>query len=136
MNQQDQQRLALQARQIQQGMQKAQQDLQQVEQQLKMIKSTREGIEELSKKEEQDVIAPIGEGVYMPSEIKNTEKTLVEVGAGVVLEKTPDQAIITLGDRKDSLLDVKKKLKAQQKKLQRQYQQIAQQIQQQRQQSE
>jgi len=111
-------------------MQKAQQDLNQVNQQINNIEATREGIEELSKKEQQDIVSPIGAGVYMPSLAKNSGKLLVEIGSGIVVEKKPEQAIITLGDRKDNLMEAKNKLKARLKLLQRQYQQIAGQIQQ------
>ncbi len=128
MTQQEQQKMALQIRRIQQRMKKIQEDLQQVNQQINRIDSTREGIEEISEKKEQEIISPVGEGVYMPAEIKNTEKTLVEAGAGVVIEKTPKKAINTLGDRKDSLIEARKNLKAQLQKLQNQYKQMASQM--------
>ncbi|MFW5902815.1 MAG: prefoldin subunit alpha [archaeon] len=126
----EQQRMMLQVRRIQQGMQQTQQNLEQVNQQINNIERTREGIEELSEKEQQDIVSPIGAGAYMPSLIKDSGKLLVEIGSGIVIEKKPEQAIITLGDRKDNLLEAKNKLQARLRMLQKQYQQLASQIQQ------
>jgi len=49
-------------------------------------------IADFSKFEGNEIISSIGKGVHIPAEIKSKE-LLLEVGAGIVLKKTPEQAL-------------------------------------------
>lgn len=49
-----------------------------------------DGLEVLGKSGEKEILAPLGRKVYAKAE-KKDEKLFVEVGAGVVVRKTPDE---------------------------------------------
>lgn len=122
-NQQAQQQMASKVKQLEKQMQKLQQVTQQVQQSIEQVEETREGLGEISEGE-QNAMSPIGAGVYMGSKLEDTDKVLVEIGADLVMEKETSDAINYLGDRKDKLLEAKKRYQEQLKKIKQQYQQI------------
>lgn len=119
------QNVAMKIKQMEQQIQAVQKRQSQITQQISEIDATKDGVRELSNREEQDAITPIGKNVYAPSEIKNTNRVLVDVGYGIVLEKDSSKAVNILKDRKDKLLDAKKQVQNQLQQLQQQYQQLA-----------
>ena len=57
-------------------------------------------IEQLKKIEkETEMIFPIGGGTYINSKTKKPEKILIDIGAGIVTEKTYDEAIKKIDER-------------------------------------
>ena len=64
------------------------------------VKITIESIDEIVKSKS-DVIFPIGSSAYVTSENVGKKKILVEVGGGVVLDKTPEEAKKILNRRSD-----------------------------------
>ena len=46
-----------------------------------------------------EVLFPIGAGIFVTASAVKTEKMLVDIGAGAVLEKTPQETVITLEGR-------------------------------------
>ena len=57
-------------------------------------------IEQLKKIEkETEMIFPIGGGTYINSKTKKPEKFLIDIGAGIVTEKTYDEAIKKIDER-------------------------------------
>lgn len=69
---------------------------------LQEINIARSGLEALSKGG--NALAPMGAGLLMPIEIKK-DKVKVEVGAGVVVEKTVDEAKEVLNKREELIKD-------------------------------
>lgn len=130
---QQMQNLAVQAKRVENQASSLQQQMQQLNNKINMIESTREGIDELIQKDDQEVITPIGDDVYVQSKIRNSKKMLVNVGSGVVVEKKPSEATNILGDRKDMLIEARKKYQVQLQKLQKQYQNLVGQMQKMRQ---
>jgi prefoldin alpha subunit len=62
-----------------------------VQQQITELDEFSKTLEELEKNTEKEMLAPIGKGVYAKA-IRKDEKLFVEVGAGVMVRKTPDEA--------------------------------------------
>ncbi len=65
---------------------------------------------------------PVGGGVYVKGKTEDAQHVLMEVGAGVVLEKTVEEAKALLGERKKKLEEASVKL---QETLQRTVQKLA-----------
>ncbi len=66
------------------------------------IQSTIESIDEI-KKGAKDILFPLGSAAYTKGAIADRNKLIVEVGAGVALEKTSDEAKMILEKRKKEL---------------------------------
>jgi len=68
------------------------------------VQSTITSIDEI-KKGKKEMMFPIGAASYAPGKIDDTSKLVVEIGAGVAIEKTPDEAKEFLESRKKELED-------------------------------
>ena len=68
-------------------------------------------IEQLDKTEDgADILVPAGLGVFINASAKNTSKVLVDIGAGIITEKTVDNAIKKIDERIETLQENQKKL--------------------------
>ena len=69
------------------------------------IQSTIESIDEIKKgkKGANDILFPLGSAAYTKGAIADTNRLIVEVGAGAVVEKTSDEAKAILEKRKREL---------------------------------
>jgi prefoldin alpha subunit len=66
-------------------------------------RSAQEAIGALSSSSESDVLVPIGGGVLLPAKAPPARKLIVNVGANVALEKSPDSAKVFLQNRQAEL---------------------------------
>ena len=68
-------------------------------------------VEQLNKtKGVEDILVPVGLGVFINASTKDTSKILVDIGAGIVAEKTVDDAIEKIDGRIEALQENQKKL--------------------------
>ena len=68
-------------------------------------------VEQLNKtKGADDILVPVGLGVFINASTKDTSKVLVDIGAGIVAEKTVDDAIEKIDGRIEALQENQKKL--------------------------
>lgn len=69
------------------------------------IQSTIESIDEIKKgdKGTNDILFPLGSAAYTKGAVADKNKLIVEVGVGVALEKTSDEAKVILEKRKKEL---------------------------------
>ena len=68
-------------------------------------------VEQLDKtKGVDDILVPVGLGVFINASTKDTSKILVDIGAGIVAEKTVDDAIEKIDGRIEALQENQKKL--------------------------
>jgi prefoldin alpha subunit len=49
--------------------------------------------------ENSEILIPVGAGTFVNGSLKNTSNVLIGVGAGIVIEKTVDEAVIKLEER-------------------------------------
>jgi len=75
------------------------------------LESTIESVEEVQKSKE-EVLFPLGSSAYTFGKPK-VDKMIIEVGAGVALEKTPEEAVAVLKDRENEIENVLKNIQAQ-----------------------
>jgi len=76
-------------------------------------------LEKLSKvKKDVDMLLPIGGGAFIDATAKNPSKVLFEVGDGVVLEKTADEAAEKIGKRINDLQQTEERISSMAQQLQ------------------
>ena len=76
-------------------------------------------LEKLSKvKKDSDMLLPIGGGAFIDATAKNPSKVLFEVGYGVVLEKTADEAAEKIGKRINDLQQTEERISSMAQQLQ------------------
>lgn len=85
------QELLQKAMQLRQGSEEAEQQLNFIVQQISELEKFRTDLEELDKSKEKEIVASLGRGVFMKAD-KKDEKLFVEVGAGIMVRKTPAEA--------------------------------------------
>jgi len=89
-----------------------------LQQQLAQIQLSAQGLDDaivsleaLGKAEKNpEVLVPIGIGTYVFSEVKDTDRVLLGVGAGVSVERNREESIVTLRSRKGELEGVMKQV--------------------------
>ena len=86
---------------IEEEAQGLEENLQLVMTQLAELENFKESLEFLGKSREKEILSSLGKRVYMKSKIEDREKLFVEVGAGVVVRKTPED---TIGIVKEQIL--------------------------------
>ncbi|MBE8538626.1 prefoldin subunit alpha [Geoglobus acetivorans] len=76
------------------------------------LKRTLESLEFFEKAEgDVEALLNLGGGVFAYVDVKNSRKMLVDVGAGIVVEKEIKEAIETLNRKKESVEETEKKLR-------------------------
>ena len=88
--------------------------LQQLQEHLKTLETTEEGAE---------LYVPINAGIFMKAKTQKNDKVLLQVGAGVCVEKTPQEAQITIAKQIEQVLEVMTQLEGEVAKAQGQLQQ-------------
>jgi len=71
---------------------------------------TLENIKKINKDE--DVLLPVGSGAYIKSRIGNNEVALIDVGAGVIVEKPIPEAVLLLKARMNEIDSMRDKLQS------------------------
>jgi prefoldin alpha subunit len=83
-----QRELYMQAQMLEQATQQLQQRKTVLEKQLTEFRALKENLEGISKeKADSKMFSPLGSGVFVNSEIKDTSKVLVNIGSGIAIEK-------------------------------------------------
>jgi prefoldin alpha subunit len=86
------QQVMMQAQALDNRMKELQQNIEFIDSQVLELDTFKTDISKFSKFNGSEIISSIGKGIHVPSHIKGTE-LLVEVGSGIVLKKTPEQAV-------------------------------------------
>lgn len=76
-------------------------------------------------KEGTEILIPIGGGTFSFATVKDTKKILTEVGAGIVLEKNPDEANEILDRRIEDLQKNQEALSNMSKNIQQQLEEVS-----------
>jgi prefoldin alpha subunit len=100
------QSLVIEASELEQLVGETQQNLEFVNSQLAELESFQLSLEHMEKTKEKNLLAPIGKGVYVDSEIKDFN-LFVEVGAGIVIKKTIAQTLSVVEDQISKLKEAK-----------------------------
>ena len=68
-------------------------NLQFVDNQIAELENFKEGLLAFSQSEEKEMLSPFGKRVYIKTKVEDKDKLFVEVGAGVIVKKTPTETI-------------------------------------------
>ncbi|MEM1577444.1 MAG: prefoldin subunit alpha [Candidatus Pacearchaeota archaeon] len=86
------------------------QELRKIEEQYKMIDQSileitniKINLDEMKYNKEKEILANVGEGIFVKAEIKDKDKVFVNLGQGIVIETTIDEAKEILEKRIDEL---------------------------------
>ena len=75
-----------------------------VDERLAEIMISMQALEKLGKvKENEEVLSPLGSGTFVQSNIKDTDKVFVSLGAGVVVKEKREKAMTILKERQEEL---------------------------------
>ena len=106
----EKQRKLLTIRQLEQQITVLQREIENGRGALREMLMTTGSLERLSKdKGENNALIPLGSGAFVNAKIPELNKILVEVGAGVVVEKTTEEAITLINEKKEKLSNNLKK---------------------------
>jgi prefoldin alpha subunit len=75
--------------------------------------------------ENSDLLIPVGGGTFVNASLKNTSNVLIGVGAGIVVEKTIDEAVIKLDERINRIQENLEKMLALGQKIQSDAQELS-----------
>jgi prefoldin alpha subunit len=96
------QELFVQAQVLQEEFQKLEEHSEIIEKQILELNDFVNSLNHLSKTNEKEIIASIGKGVYVKTNLVEKE-LFVEVGSGILVKKTPQEAQIIIEDQLDKL---------------------------------
>lgn len=85
------------------------QQLQLTEQQMLSFQMLKSHLEEVSK-HKGEFLASIGSGVFMKSELLDNKNVLINVGSGVVIEKTVEGAKKIIVSQENKITDIRKEI--------------------------
>ena len=67
----------------------------------------------IAKSKEKEALSTIGKRVYLKTKIEDSSKLFVDIGAGVVLQKTPEETLRIVREQISGLQGAKKQLASQ-----------------------
>ncbi|MBX7077311.1 MAG: prefoldin subunit alpha [Methanobacteriaceae archaeon] len=82
-----------------------QQEIENVQQTIAEVNTLESTIEDMKKKDNVEALVPVGAGSFMNAEIKNDNKIVMSIGAGVAVTKNYDEAKETAESQKKQLED-------------------------------
>ena len=94
MNKQDMTQKYVEFQVLNQQIQQSQQQLQLMTQQVQELKALSQNVVEISKaKANSEMYTNLGVGVHLKSKVEDIKKLLVNVGAGILVQKTPEETL-------------------------------------------
>ena len=80
-----------------------------IDRQISELQSFQIHIGEIDKNKEKEILAPLGKGVFIKSEIKD-KKLFVDIGAGVLVRKSPKEAREVIEDQLRKLVEMSQEI--------------------------
>lgn len=105
--------ILLRATLIRQESEEVEKELEYIKEQINELEKFREALKFLEENGEKEILASVGKGVYLKSSREKNEKFFVEVGAGVLLRKTPKEAATIVNEQTIKFKEAKLQLTAQ-----------------------
>ncbi len=117
----------MQATQMQREYEELSQHLEIINQQIQELEQFGKQLTTMNGAKGKELLAPVGKGVYAKTSLVE-EKLLVQVGAGVMVKKTPDETRETIKGQLKRLLELKVQYSAKLDQIQNQLQQMVMQM--------
>lgn len=106
------QELLMRASALHQQSQELEQQLEFIEKQINELSDFSKSLSNLSKTSQSEILAPLGKGVFIKSDIKD-KKLFVEIGSGVVIRKTPEETSEVITSQISKLNELKAHISSQ-----------------------
>ena len=106
----DKQEVLMRAQSIQQEYQQVNENLNYISNQIDELETFKESLSTFIKSESNEMLASIGRGVYAKSELKE-KKLFVEIGAGIIIRKNPEQVKDIIESQVSKLKSIKANLR-------------------------
>lgn len=87
------QELLQRAMQLKQESEEAEQQIEFVKSQIVELEEFANGLREFGKSKKTEILAPLGKGVFVEAELKDSGKLLVDVGAEVIIKKSSEETL-------------------------------------------
>ena len=85
--------------------------IEKIEEQISELKTNKAILEKFTElKEGKEIRVPLVSGIYIKAELKDTKKVMVNVGADVTVEKTPEEVSEILANQINELIEYRKNL--------------------------
>ena len=88
-------------------------NLQLVENQILELESFKENLNLIVKSKEKEMLASLGKRVFVKTSIEDKDKLFVDVGAGVIIKKTPEETIKVVSNQILRLQEARLQISAQ-----------------------
>src|SRR3989344_458620 len=105
--------LLIKAQTLQQESQEVENNIKIVNEHIGELTKFKENLEFLDRDGEKDILASLGRGVYIKSKIEDDKKLFVEIGAGVIVKKTPLETMKVIEEQIRKFEEAKLQLKTQ-----------------------
>jgi len=99
--------MILQAAMAEQQAHQLEENLQLVDAQITELEEFNRNLKTLRDSKEKEMLSQLGKRVYIKTKIEDREKLFVEVGAGVVVKKTPEETIKIVSNQISRLQEAK-----------------------------
>jgi prefoldin alpha subunit len=113
---------------LQQEAEKIEQQVQAIDQQINELGGIRESIEALSTKKDKELLANIGKGIFVKTELKE-EEMFVNVGRGIMVKKTADDTKRIIEEQTKKMFEAKESFMVRIQEIQEQMQNLIMEIQ-------
>ncbi len=112
------QQLYVELKSLDEEIKKLNANIENIDEQLSDLNSNKIILNKFSElKEGEELRVPLSSGIYIKAAIKDTKKVMINVGAGVNVEKTPKEVIEILDGQLNEMTEYREKLIVQIKKL-------------------
>lgn len=102
-------KILLEAADLERKMRTADENIQFVDSQISELEEFRDGVKTLQNSKESEIFSSFGKGVYVKSKLQNKD-LFVDVGAGVVMKKTPEETLKIIEDQLNRLRNARMQL--------------------------
>lgn len=123
------QEILMRAQEIEEQAKQIEQNLEIVSQQIEELNDFKETLENFDLSKDKEMLSMLGKGVYAKTEIKEKE-LFVNVGANIVVKKSPKETIRVIEEQLKRLKEVKMQLEAKNRAYANAFQELVQEIQQ------
>ena len=100
----------MQASMIEREARQLEDNLQLIDSQIIELENFKISLSYFIKSKEKEMLCCLGKGVYIKSEVEDKGKLFVEVGAGIIIKKSPEDALEVAGQQAERLQNARKEI--------------------------
>ena len=102
--------MMMQASVIEREARQLEDNLQLIDSQIIELENFKITLNSFIKSKEKEMLCGLGKGVYIKSKVEDKDKLFVEVGAGIIIKKSPEDALEVAGQQVERLQNARKEI--------------------------